>query len=110
MKTIRLLGGMRWESTVGYHRAINEGVKKSPGGLHSAKIVLYSVDFDPIEKLQHRADWKGAAKILSEAASNILSAGADFLLICTNTMHQVAKQKVLSAICYPAKMSAAIFF
>ncbi|RKZ71224.1 MAG: aspartate racemase [Gammaproteobacteria bacterium] len=92
MKTIGLLGGMSWESTVGYYRAINEGVKNALGGLHSARIVLYSVDFDPIEKLQHEGDWEGTAKILSEAALNIQSAGADFLLICTNTMHKVATQ------------------
>ena len=75
---------------MGYYRAINEGVKNSLGGLHSAKIVLYSVDFDPIEKLQHEGDWNGTAKILSEAALSIQAAGADFLLICTNTMHKVA--------------------
>ena len=92
MKTIGLLGGVSWESTVGYYRAINEGVKNALGGLHSARIVLYSVDFDPIEKLQHEGDWEGTAKILSEAALNIQSAGADFLLICTNTMHKVATQ------------------
>ncbi len=92
MKTIGLLGGMSWESTVGYYRAINQGVKKILGGLHSAKIVMYSVDFDPIEKLQHEGDWEGTARILSEAAQSIQSAGADFLLICTNTMHKVATQ------------------
>ena len=81
---------MSWESTVGYYRAINESVKQALGGLHSAKIVLYSVDFDPIEKLQHEGDWAGTAKILSEAAIGIQAAGADFLLICTNTMHKVA--------------------
>ncbi|MBN1636625.1 MAG: aspartate/glutamate racemase family protein [Deltaproteobacteria bacterium] len=89
MKTIGLLGGMSWESTVGYYRAINEGIKDSLGGLHSAKIVLYSVDFDPIEKLQHDGDWDGTAKILSDAALSVQAAGADFLLICTNTMHKV---------------------
>ena len=67
MKTIGLLGGMSWESTVGYYRAINEGMKNALGGLHSAKIVLYSVDFEPIEKLQRKGDWEGTAKILSEA-------------------------------------------
>lgn len=92
MKTVGLLGGMSWESSVGYYRAINEGVKDSLGGLHSAKIAMYSVDFDPIEKLQHEGDWEGAAKILSEAAKNVQLAGADFLLICTNTMHKVAPQ------------------
>jgi aspartate racemase len=81
---------MSWESTVGYYRAINEGVKNTLGGLHSAKIALYSVDFEPIERLQHQGDWEGAARILSEAAQSIQSAGADFLLICTNTMHKVA--------------------
>jgi len=90
MKTVGLLGGMSWESTVGYYRAINEGIKDALGGLHSAKIVLYSVDFDPIEKLQHEGDWAGTAKILSEAALRVQAAGADFLLICTNTMHKVA--------------------
>jgi aspartate racemase len=91
---------MSWESTVGYYRAINEGVKNSLGGLHSAKIVLYSVDFDSIEKLQRKGDWAGTAKMLSEAALNIQAAGADFLLICTNTMHKVAKQ-IESAIDIP---------
>jgi len=90
MKTIGLLGGMSWESSVGYYRAINEGVKDSLGGLHSAKIAMYSVDFDSIEQLQHSGDWEGTAKILSEAAINVENAGADFLLICTNTMHKVA--------------------
>jgi amino-acid racemase len=92
MKTVGLLGGMSWESTVGYYRAINEGVKNSLGGLHSAKIVMYSVDFDPIEKLQHKGDWEATAILLSEAAKNIQLAGADFLVICTNTMHKVAPQ------------------
>ena len=92
MKTIGLLGGMSWESSIGYYRAINEGIKKSLGGLHSAKIAMYSVDFDPIEKLQHDGDWEGTAKILTEAAIKVQSAGADFLLICTNTMHKVAPQ------------------
>jgi len=92
MKTIGLLGGMSWESTAGYYRAINEGVKNARGGLHSAKIVLYSVDFAPIEKLQCAGDWDGTAGLLSDAARRIQAAGADFLLICTNTMHKVAPQ------------------
>ena len=92
MKTIGLLGGMSWESTVGYYRAINEGVKNNLGGLHSAKIAMYSVDFEQIEKLQHKGDWGGTARILSEAAQCVESAGADFLLICTNTMHKVAPE------------------
>lgn len=92
MKTIGLLGGMSWESTLTYYQEINAGVKKKLGGLHSARVVLYSVDFDPIEKLQHRGDWEGTARILSNAARSIEAAGADFFLICTNTMHKVAEQ------------------
>ena len=92
MKTIGLLGGMSWESTVGYYRAINEGVKNTLGSLHSAKIAMYSVDFESIEKLQHAGDWQRTAIILSEAARSVESAGADFLLICTNTMHKVAPE------------------
>ncbi|MBE0506896.1 MAG: aspartate/glutamate racemase family protein [Marinospirillum sp.] len=92
MKTIGLLGGMSWESTRDYYTAINQGVKERLGGLHSAQLVLYSVDFDPIEKLQHQGDWPGTAAILCQAARNIEAAGADFLLICTNTMHKVAPE------------------
>ncbi len=92
MKTIGLLGGMSWESTLGYYRAINEGIKRALGGLHSAKIAMLSVDFEPIEKLQRAGDWEGTAAILSEAAQSIQAAGADFLLICTNTMHKVAPE------------------
>jgi len=92
MKTIGLLGGMSWESTISYYRAINEGIKNSLGGFHSAKIVMYSVDFEPIEKLQHQGDWDAVAALLCEAAKNIQSAGADFLVMCTNTMHKVAPQ------------------
>jgi len=91
-KTIGLLGGMSWESTATYYRALNEGIKKQLGGLHSAKICLVSVDFEEIEKLQHADDWDGTAVILSEAAQAIERGGADFLLICTNTMHKVAPQ------------------
>jgi aspartate racemase len=92
MKTIGLLGGMSWESTVGYYQLINQGIKNSLGGLHSAKIILNSVDFDPIEKLQHQGDWQGTAEILIDAAQSVEKAGADFLLICTNTMHKVAPE------------------
>lgn len=92
MKTIGLIGGMSWESTAGYYKAINEGIKNSLGGLHSAQIALYSVDFEPIEKLQHQGDWDGTARILARAARNVAAGGADFLLICTNTMHKVATQ------------------
>ena len=92
MKTIGLLGGMSWESTADYYRAINQGIKNKLGGLHSAKIAMVSVDFEPIEQLQMSGDWDGTAKILVQAAQGIESAGADFLLICTNTMHKVAPQ------------------
>lgn len=90
MNTIGLLGGMSWESTLSYYRHINQGVKSALGGLHSAQLVLYSVDFDAIEKMQHQGDWTGTAEVLADAAKRIESAGADFLLICTNTMHKVA--------------------
>lgn len=92
MKTIGLLGGMSWESTLVYYRAINQGIKHALGGLHSAEIALYSVDFEPIEQLQHRGDWEGAANRLSIAARKVQDAGADFFLICTNTMHKVAPE------------------
>ena len=92
MKTIGLLGGMSWESTAGYYREINAGVKQKLGGLHSAQIVLYSVDFDPIEKLRRSGDWKATGNILANAARGVENGGADFLLICTNTMHKVADQ------------------
>ena len=92
MKTIGLLGGMSWESTAAYYRAINEGVKEKLGGLHSAKIIMQSVDFAPIEVLMQKGDWDTIAQDLSEAAQRIEAAGADFLLICTNTMHQVHPQ------------------
>jgi len=92
MKTIGLLGGMSWESTVGYYRALNEGIKQKLGGLHSARIVMVSVDFAPLERLQHDGDWEGIAEILAADARRIEAAGADFLLIGTNTMHRVAPQ------------------
>ena len=92
MKTIGLLGGMSWESTESYYRLINQAVKQTLGGLHSAKVCLYSVDFAEIEKLQHQGDWNRTAEILLKAAQNIERGGADFILICTNTMHLVAPQ------------------
>ena len=91
MKTIGLIGGMSWESTLSYYKVINEGVKKSLGGLHSAKVALYSVDFAEIEKLQHQGEWDKTAEILSAAARSVEAGGADFFLICTNTMHKVAE-------------------
>lgn len=90
MKTIGLLGGMSWESTVPYYRQINEAVKVRLGGLHSAKVVLYSVDFAEIERLQHRGDWDAAGAMLADAAQALERAGADFIVLCTNTMHKVA--------------------
>lgn len=92
MKTIGMLGGMSWESTVSYYQALNEGVKQALGGLHSAKIVLHSVDFDEIEKLQHADNWDATAEILKQSALSVEAGGADFLIICTNTMHLVAAQ------------------
>lgn len=100
MKTIGMLGGMSWESTAFYYRALNEGIKQTLGGLHSAKIILNSVDFDEIEKLQHEADWNATAEILKQAAKSVEAGGADFLIICTNTMHLVAPQ-IQSAINIP---------
>lgn len=90
MKTIGLIGGMSWESTVTYYQIINETVKRELGGLHSAKILLYSVDFDEIEKYQSSGEWDKSAEVLGDAAANLEKAGADFILICTNTMHKVA--------------------
>jgi aspartate racemase len=92
MKTIGLLGGMSWESTVTYYQVINEGIKRELGGLHSAKIVLYSVDFSEIEACQANGDWDKSAEILGSAAHNLEKAGADFIVICTNTMHKIVPQ------------------
>ena len=92
MKTIGLLGGMSWESTVTYYQIINETIKEKLGGLHSARILLYSVDFAEIEKCQSEGEWEKSADILSEAARNLEKAGADFIVICTNTMHKVAPE------------------
>ena len=90
MKTIGLLGGMSWESTIPYYRLINEGVKQQLGGLHSAKILLHSVDFHEIEACQSRGDWKLAGEILAQAAVGLQQAGAEGIVLCTNTMHKVA--------------------
>lgn len=100
MKTIGLLGGMSWESTVTYYQMINEEIRKRLGGLHSAKIILYSVDFDEIERCQANDEWDKSGSILSKAAQGLEAAGADFILICTNTMHKVALQ-ITSAIHIP---------
>lgn len=90
MKTIGLIGGMSWESTVIYYQIINEVVKERLGGLHSAKVLLYSVDFSEIEECQANGDWDKSADILGTVAVNLERAGADFIVICTNTMHKVA--------------------
>jgi aspartate racemase len=90
LKTIGLIGGMSWESTVPYYRQVNETVKQHLGGLHSAKVVLYSVDFHEVERLQHAGDWDAAGVMLANAARSLQAAGADFLVLCTNTMHKVA--------------------
>ena len=92
MKTIGLIGGMSWESTVTYYQIINQLVKKELGGLHSARIVLYSVEFDEIEKCQAAGEWEKSGEILGNAAKGLEAAGADFILICTNTMHKVFDQ------------------
>jgi aspartate racemase len=91
VKTIGLIGGMSWESTVPYYRQINEAVKHRLGGLHSAKLILYSVDFHDIEVLQRAGDWEAAGLVLADAARSLENAGARFLVLCTNTMHRVAR-------------------
>lgn len=90
MKTLGLIGGMSWESTVPYYRAINESVKRALGGLHSAQLILYSVDFHEVERLQHAGDWDAAGALLAHVAQTLERAGADALVLCTNTMHKVA--------------------
>lgn len=92
MKTIGLLGGMSWESSVTYYQIINEYVKRELGGLHSAKLLMYSVDFAEIEKCQAEGDWERSAELLINAAKRLERGGADFLVICTNTMHKIAPQ------------------
>ncbi|MBM7585575.1 aspartate racemase [Bacillus pakistanensis] len=89
MKVIGLIGGMSWESSVEYYRIINEEVKRRLGGLHSARILLYSVDFEEIERLQSKGDWKKAGETLGDVAFSLEKGGADFIVICTNTMHKV---------------------
>jgi len=92
MKVIGLIGGMSWNSTLEYYRFINEGVSRRLGGLHSARLVLYSLDFEEIERAQQGNNWDNAAYILAEAGIALKEAGADFLVICTNTMHKVADE------------------
>ncbi len=92
MKVIGLLGGMSWESSIEYYRIVNERVRERAGGLHSAHCVLYSVDFAEIERLQVSGDWEEAGNRLAEAAAALAMAGADFIVLCTNTMHKVADE------------------
>lgn len=92
MKTIGMIGGMSWESSIEYYRIVNEGVKEKLGGLHSAKSVMYSVDFAEIETLQSEARWDEATQSMIEAARHVEAGGADFLVICTNTMHKMADE------------------
>lgn len=92
MKTIGMIGGMSWESTVTYYQVVNEAVKRRLGGLHSARVLLYSVDFDEIERCQAAGEWEKSARILGDAAEALERAGADFIVICTNTMHKIAPQ------------------
>ena len=109
LKTIGLIGGMSWESTVTYYKIINEVIKEKLGGLHSAKCVLYSVDFQEIEEYQANGNWEKSGEILGEAAYNLEKAGADFIVICTNTMHKVVnqiKEKISIPILHIAEMTA----
>ena len=92
MKTIGMIGGMSWESTLAYYRLVNETVKLRLGGLHSARLVLCSVDFHEIEQLQQAGDWHAAGEMLAGAARSLQAAGADFIVLCTNTMHKVAER------------------
>src|SRR6056297_485179 len=92
MKTIGLLGGMSWESSIEYYRIINQAVKKRLGGLHSAQCLLYSFDFAEIEVLQHAGEWETLTHVMVNAVRRLEQGGADCLLICTNTMHRMADQ------------------
>ena len=92
MKTVGLIGGMSWESTQEYYRDINLGIKKALGGLHSGKILMHSFDFDEIENLQHKNKWTELEALMVDTGKRLKQAGADFLAICTNTMHKVADE------------------
>ena len=91
MKTIGLIGGMSWESSIEYYRIINETVREKLGGLHSSKSVMYSLDFAEIETLQHQNRWQEATQLMIDAAQHVQNGNADFVLICTNTMHKMAE-------------------
>jgi aspartate racemase len=92
MKTMGMIGGMSWESTLEYYRIVNETTKKRLGGFHSARCILYSVDFEEVEKLQHLGDWEELTRLMMDAAKRLEGAGADFVIICTNTMHKMAEE------------------
>jgi len=92
MKTIGLIGGMSWESSLEYYRIINQEIRNRLGGQHSAKVLMYSLDFEPIEELQRQGRWEEMALILQDAAKRLELAGANFFLICTNTMHKIAPE------------------
>lgn len=92
MKTIGMIGGMSWESSIEYYRLVNEGVKRQLGGLHSAQCLMYSVDFEEIERYQHKGDWKRATEVMIDAAQRLERGGSDFVVICTNTMHKMADE------------------
>ena len=92
MKTIGMIGGMSWESSIEYYRIVNEAAKEKLGGLHSAKSIMYSVDFAEIEILQSEGRWDEATQVMVEAAQRVEAGGADFLIICTNTMHKMADE------------------
>lgn len=110
MKTIGLIGGMSWESSAEYYRLINTEVKQRLGGLHSAKCILYSVNFQEIERYQAQGDWDVAGEVLGEAAYSLEKAGADFIVICTNTMHKIIdliEAKIMIPILHIADATAA---
>ncbi|MBW6473171.1 MAG: aspartate/glutamate racemase family protein [Anaerolineaceae bacterium] len=100
MKTIGMIGGMSWESSIEYYRLVNEEVKRQLGGLHSAQCLMYSVDFEEIERYQHQGDWEKATDVMIDAAQRLEKGGADFVVICTNTMHKMADE-VQAAISIP---------
>ncbi len=109
MKTIGLIGGMSWESTVTYYQIINREIKEKLGGFHSSNCILYSVDFQEVEESQARGDWEKGAEILTKAAQSLERAGADFIIICTNTMHKVAdkvKEQVQIPLLHIAEVTA----
>ncbi len=91
MQTIGLIGGMSWESSLEYYRLINQFVKEKLGGMHSAKSLMYSVDFEPIQQLQHKSEWEKLTEMMIAAAQRLEKGGADFIVICTNTMHKMAE-------------------